>query len=204
MFEIFCLFVCFKGWARNERRDLFRVSMFSGRDAVFVLLGRDLSSKICCGLCSISVSWIHVVSHSSLGSKKIQYYTRLHAKNLTINTTLSYNIQYIVAEIHAASQALQRGFYGGLWCKVFTFLCKALLMSWLIISRLSCGNSITSSRSWIQLLFITSLKSIFVFYLFCCLWSNGDFKGWAVERWQKKLWQVGFSAARNAINSHLV
>jgi len=27
---------------------------------------------------------------------KIQYYTRiLHAKNLTINTTLSYNIQYI-------------------------------------------------------------------------------------------------------------
>lgn len=50
-------------------------------------------------------------------------------------------------------------------------------MSWLIISRLSCGNSITSSRSWIQLLFITSLKSIFVFYLFCCLWSNGDFKG---------------------------
>lgn len=77
-------------------------------------------------------------------------------------------------------------FYGGLWCKVFTFLCKALLMSWLIISRLSCGNSITSSRSWIQLLFITSLKSIFVFYLFCCLWSNGDFKGWAVERWQKK------------------
>lgn len=77
-------------------------------------------------------------------------------------------------------------FYGGLWCKVFTFLCKALLMSWLIISRLSCGNSITSSRSWIQLLFITSLKVFFVFYLFCCLWSNGDFKGWAVERWQKK------------------
>lgn len=77
-------------------------------------------------------------------------------------------------------------FYGGLWCKVFTFLCKALLMSWLIISRLSCGNSITSSRSWIQLLFITSLKSIFVFYLFCCLWSNGDFKGGRPSKGVKK------------------
>ena len=26
----------------------------------------------------------------------------------------------------------------------------------------------------------------------------------AVERWRKKLWQVGFSAARNALNSHLI
>ena len=59
-------------------------------------------------------------------------------------------------------------------------------MSWLIISRLSCGNSITSSRSWIQLLFITSLKSIFVFYLFCCLWSNGDFKGGRPSKGGKK------------------
>lgn len=57
-------------------------------------------------------------------------------------------------------------------------------MSWLIISRLSCGNSITSSRSWIQLLFITSLKSIF--YLFCCLWSNGDFKGGRPSKGGKK------------------
>jgi len=32
------------------------------------------------------LSWIHVVSHSSLGSKKIKYYTKdcLHTKNLTI------------------------------------------------------------------------------------------------------------------------
>lgn len=78
-----------------------------------------------------------------------------------------------------ASQALQRGFYGG-----FHIFRKALLMSWLIISRLSCGNSITSSRSWIQLLFITSLKSIF--YLFCCLWSNGDFKGGRPSKGGKK------------------
>jgi len=56
---------------------------------------------------------IHVVSHSSLGSKKIQYYTRLHAKNLTINTTLSYNIQYIVAEIHASVSSAAEGFLRG-------------------------------------------------------------------------------------------
>lgn len=77
-------------------------------------------------------------------------------------------------------------FYGGLWCKVFTFLCKALLMSWLIISRLSCGNSITSSRSWIQLLFITSLKSIFCFLFVLLSMIKWRFQGVGRRKMAKK------------------
>lgn len=77
-------------------------------------------------------------------------------------------------------------FYGGLWCKVFTFLCKALLMSWLIISRLSCGNSITSSRSWIQLLFITSLKSIFCFLFVLLSMIKWRFQGGGRRKMAKK------------------
>jgi len=71
----------------------------------------------------------------------------------------------------------------------------------LTISRLGCGNSITSSRSWIQLLFITLFKKLFLFSLYIgCLWSNGDFVG-GPSKVFSELNKMEFQRCRNAINS---
>jgi len=109
------------------------------------------------------LSWIHVVSHSSLGSKKIKYYTKdcLHTKNLTINTTLSYNIQYLLS------------------CKI----CMNGELFWLLVLQ------VFNFWSWTQLLFITFFyveKFRFLLY-FICLWSKMAIFGWDVSSFRNKV-----------------
>jgi len=97
------------------------------------------------------LSWIHVVSHSSLGSKKIKYYTKdcLHTKNLTINTTLSYNIQYLLS------------------CKI----CMNGELFWLLVLQ------VFNFWSWTQLLFITffnveKFQFFFILVIFCFVYDQ--------------------------------